>query len=77
VAGDQPDFAVKTKPVGGGRDGEPTALVRGALVGCSNRFDRADLSWRYAQSFGNLVSVYSLAKQSQDLGLLFCSYRDH
>jgi hypothetical protein len=30
-AGDQPDLVAQPEPVGGGRNGEPTALVRGPL----------------------------------------------
>ena len=33
IAGDQPDLVAEPEPVGGGRDGEPPVLVRGALVG--------------------------------------------
>jgi hypothetical protein len=33
VTGDQPDLLAELEPVGGGRGGEPTVLVGGALVG--------------------------------------------
>ena len=33
VAGDQPDLVAEPEPVGGGRDGEPSMLVGGALAG--------------------------------------------
>src|SRR6266478_7156284 len=33
VAGDQPNLVAEPEPVGGGRDGEATVLVGGALVG--------------------------------------------
>ena len=33
VAGDQSDLVAEPEPIGGGRDGEPAVLVRGALIG--------------------------------------------
>ena len=33
VAGDQPDLVAEPEPIGGGRKGEPSVLVGGALVG--------------------------------------------